>query len=109
MADSDQWPPLALREWEPTCRTLHLWTQIVGKIRMALAPPLNHWWHVTLYVNSRGLTTGPVPHPGGTFEIQFDFQRHELVIATSGGRMVSRPLRAEPVAGFYAGVFECLD
>ena len=109
MADSEQWPPLALREWEPTCRTLHLWTQIVGKIRMALAPPLNHWWHVTLYVNSRGLTTGPVPHPGGTFEIQFDFQRHELVIATSGGRMASRPLRAEPVAAFYAGVFECLD
>lgn len=109
MPDSELWPPLPLREWEPTCRTLHLWTQIVGKIRMALAPPVNHWWHVSLYVNSRGLTTGPVPHPGGTFEIQFDFQRHDLIITTSSGRTASRPLRAEPVAAFYAAVFECLD
>src|SRR5581483_7677713 len=109
MSNPEHWPALPLAEWQDTYRTLHMWTQIAGKIRMALAPPLNHWWQVTLYVNSRGLTTGPVPHPGGTFEIQFDFQRHELVITTSSGRMVSRPLRAEAVATFYAGVFECLD
>ena len=61
---------------------------------------MNHWWHVTLYVNSRGLTTGPVPYPPGVFEIQFDFQKHELNISTSEGASASRPLRAESVAGF---------
>jgi hypothetical protein len=85
-----------------------MWTQIVGKIRMALSAPLNHWWHVSLYVNSRGLTTGPVPYESGVFEIQFDFQKHALEIWTSKGTSVSRPLRAEPVAGFYGGVLECL-
>jgi len=60
MPDLELWPPLPLREWQDTYRTLHMWTQIAGKIRMALAPPLNHWWHVTLYVNSHGLTTGAV-------------------------------------------------
>jgi hypothetical protein len=85
-----------------------MWTQIVGKIRMALSPPLNHWWHVTLYVNVRGLTTGPVPYQRGIFEIQFDFEMHELRISTSEGATISRPLRAECVADFYRGVFECL-
>jgi hypothetical protein len=85
-----------------------MWTQIVGKVRMTLSPPLNHWWHVTLYVNSRGLTTGPVPYPPGLFEIQFDFQKHELNITTSEGTSASRPLRAESVASFYGGVFEAL-
>jgi Family of unknown function (DUF5996) len=85
-----------------------MWTQIVGKIRMALCPPLNHWWHVTLYVNSRGLTTGPVPYPPGIFEIQFDFQKHETNISTSEGGSASRPLRAESVAGFYIGILEAL-
>lgn len=85
-----------------------MWTQIAGKIRMALYPPLNHWWNVTLYVNSRGLTTGPVPYPQGIFEIQFDFQKHDLSISTSQGAIVSRPLRAESVASFYAGIFEIL-
>ena len=75
MSDFQNWPPLPLNEWQDTYRTLHMWTQIVGKIRMTLSPPLNHWWHVTLYVNSRGLTTGPVPYPPGVFEIQFDFQK----------------------------------
>lgn len=85
-----------------------MWTQIAGKIRMALSPPMNHWWHVTLYVNSRGLTTGPVPYPPGIFEIQFDFQKHELNISTSEGAGTSRPLRAEPVAAFYSGIFDDL-
>ena len=108
MTDSEHWPSLPLREWQDTYRTLHMWTQIVGKIRMALAPPMNHWWHVTLYVNSLGLTTGPVPYPAGVFEIQFDFQRHELKIFTSQGDAASRPLQPESVASFYVGTFKCL-
>jgi len=108
MKDSQAWPALPLREWQETYRTLHMWTQIVGKIRMELSAPLNHWWHVSLYVNSRGLTTGPVPYDAGVFEIQFNFQKHALEIWTSSGASVSRSLRAEPVAGFYAGVLECL-
>jgi hypothetical protein len=108
MAQLDLWPPLPLAEWQETYRTLHMWVQIAGKVRMALAPPLNHWWHVTLYVNSRGLTTGPVPYPAGSFEMQFDFQRHELQIWNSGGRAISRLLRPESVVAFYHGMFECL-
>jgi Family of unknown function (DUF5996) len=108
MSASDLWPPLPLHEWQDTYRTLHMWTQIVGKVRMALTPPLNHWWHVTLYVNPRGLTTGPVPYAAGIFEIQFDFQNHELSISNSEGASVSRPLRAESVADFYNGIFKIL-
>ena len=89
----DPWPPLPLHEWQDTYRTLHMWTQIAGKIRMTLSAPLNHWWHVTLYVNSRGLTTGPIPYAPGVFEIQFDFQEHALQISTSEGPGASRPLR----------------
>src|ERR1035441_2280768 len=103
MSHSEPWPPLPLHEWQDTYRTLHMWTQIVGKVRMALSPPMNHWWHVALYVNSHGLTTGPIPYPPGIFEIQFDFQKHELNIATSEGPSASRPLRSESVASFYGG------
>lgn len=105
---SEHWPALPLNEWQDTYRTLHMWTQIVGKTRMVLSPPINHWWHVTLYVNSRGLTTGPVPYPPGIFEIAFDFQKHRLVISTSEDRDAARPLRAESVAGFYKGFLETL-
>jgi hypothetical protein len=108
MRDLDCWPPLPLGEWQNTYRTLHMWTQIAGKIRMALAPPLNHWWHVTLYVYSHGLTTGPVPYPPGVFEIQFDFQNHELRISRSEGAGATLPLRAESVAAFYASLREAL-
>jgi hypothetical protein len=108
MSQSELWPQLPLKEWQDTYRTLHMWTQIVGKVRMALSPPMNHWWHVTLYVNSRGLTTGPVPYPPGVFEIQFDFQKHEVNISTSEGPAASRPLRAESVASFYGGIHESL-
>jgi hypothetical protein len=108
MSNPEQWPPLPLGEWQDTYRTLHMWTQIVGKIRMTLSPPLNHWWHVTQYVNSRGLTTGPVPYERGIFEIQFDFERHSVEIRTSEGATVSRALRPETVAGFYAGILEAL-
>ena len=108
MTDSERWPSLPLNEWLETYRTLHLWTQIVGKIRMTLSPPLNHWWHVALYVNSRGLTTGPVPCPRGMFEIQLDFQKHAVEICTSEGTGASRPLTAEPVASFYCWISEAL-
>ncbi|MEP6715410.1 MAG: DUF5996 family protein [Terriglobia bacterium] len=108
MTDPKNWPPLPLNAWLDTYTTLHMWTQIVGKIRMALFPPLNHWWNVSLYVNTNGLTTGPIPFPGGIFEIQFDFQKHRLAITTSDGAEVLRPLKAEPVAAFYAGVMEAL-
>jgi hypothetical protein len=108
MGHSERWPPLPLNEWQPTYRTLHMWAQIVGKIRMTLSPPMNHWWHVALYVNSRGLTTGPIPYAPGVFEIQFDFQRHELHISTTEGPGASRPLRAESVASFHSGIFEAL-
>ena len=108
MSDLQPWPSLPLNEWQDTYRTLHLWTQIVGKIRMTLSPPLNHWWHVTLYTNSRGLTTGPVPYPLGVFEIQLDFQNHAVRVSTSERSSDSRPLQAESVASFYSGISECL-
>jgi hypothetical protein len=108
MSNIERWPSLPLSEWQDTYRTLHMWTQIVGKIRMALSPPVNHWWQVSLYVNSRGLTTGPVPYSAGVFEIQFDFLNHALLISTSEGSSMSRPLTAEPVASFYGGISECL-
>ncbi len=104
MSTLEPWPSLPLNEWQDTYRTLHMWTQIVGKIRMSLSPPLNHWWHVTLYVNARGLTTGPVPYQRGVFEIQLDFQNHALRISSSQGTSASRPLQAESVANFYAAI-----
>ncbi len=109
MPDLQHWPALPLNEWQDTYRTLHMWTQIAGKVRMALSPPLNHWWNVTLYVNARGLTTGPVPYPSGLFEIQFDFQKDQLRIHTSEGNGACRPLAAEPVASFYGGIMESLN
>src|SRR5260370_19447777 len=79
------WPALPLEQWEATYRTLHMWTQIVGKIRLALTPLENHWWNTALYVNMRGLTTSPIPYHGGAFEIQFDFVNHRLEIRTGRG------------------------
>jgi hypothetical protein len=108
MRRHDSWPALPLNEWKDTYGTLHMWTQIVGKIRMTLSPPLNHWWHVALYLNSRGLTTGPIPYSRGIFEIEFDFQRHELSISTGTGSHASWPLRAESVADFYSNVTDGL-
>jgi Family of unknown function (DUF5996) len=102
------WPALPLNQWEDTYLTLHLWTQVVGKIRMTLSPPLNHWWHTTLYVTARGLTTSPIPFGPGAFEIQFDFLDHQLVIQTSAGATRVLPLVAEPVAVFYAKLMDAL-
>jgi hypothetical protein len=104
MSDPQAWPALPLQEWQDTYRTLHMWTQIIGKIRMCLSVPLNQWWHVPLYVSARGLTTGPVPYEPGIFEIEFDFQRQELQITPSNGLRIARPLKAECVASFYEAV-----
>jgi hypothetical protein len=98
---SDAWPDLPLEAWSDTCATLHMWTQIVGKIRLSRTPWLNHSWHVTLYVTARGLTTSPVPHGTRAFQIDFDFIDHRLSIRSSDGGSGGFPLRAEPVAAFY--------
>jgi hypothetical protein len=79
------WPRLTLDEWAPTQTTLHRWTQMVGKTRLALAPMQNHWWQVVLYVTERGLTTSPIPYDGRTFDISFDFTGHKLIARTSDG------------------------
>jgi Family of unknown function (DUF5996) len=95
------WPSLALEAWSDTYATLHRWMQIVGKIRLAQTPWTNHSWHVTLYVTPRGLTTSPIPYESRTFEIAFDFIRHELDLQTSDGRRAVLPLEAQSVAAFY--------
>src|SRR5262249_5694974 len=95
------WPSLPLAAWQDTYTTLHMWTQIVGKIRFVLSPPVNHWWHVTLYVTSRGLTTSPIPYGNRTFTIDFDFIAHHLLITTSDGVMQTMALAPRSVADFY--------
>ncbi len=107
-AGADRWPPLPLDEWRETYETLHMWTQMVGKTRLALAPPVNHWWHVALYVSAHGLTTGPMPFEGGTLDAEFDFIRHELVLRTDAGDVRTIPLRARAVADFYADYLAAL-
>jgi Family of unknown function (DUF5996) len=98
------WPPLPLSEWVDTCDTLHLWTQVVGKVRLALTPLVNHWWNVPLYVSSRGLSTSPIADGVRTFEILFDFVEHQLRIENSDGRTERLALRPMSVADFYAEV-----
>jgi len=106
----DVWPPLPRTAWADTCATLHMWTQVVGKVRLALAPPSNHWWHVTLKPTPRGLTTGPMPFADGrSFEMSFDFVKHLLVIATSDGTGATLPLSPRSVAEFYADVMARLN
>lgn len=95
------WPSLPLQSWQDTYSTLHMWTQVVGKIRLQLTPKLNHWWNVPLYVSSRGLTTSPIPYGQRTFEIQFDFIDHKLAITTSDGLVDHLQLRPMAVADFY--------
>jgi len=102
------WPSLPLAEWQDTYATLHMWTQIVGKVRLALSPHVNHWWEVPLYVNSRGLTTSAIPYHDGIFEVQFDFLEHELKIQTSWGRAQTLALRAQTVADFYSAFVSAL-
>ena len=105
---AEGWPALPYEAWRKTCQTLHLWTQIVGKVRMELSPFLNHWWHVTLYVTPRGLTTSSIPYHGGTFEVTFDFVEHNLSIRTSEGTTKALPLIPRSVAAFYREFMACL-
>jgi len=95
------WPALPLEQWEDTFATLHMWSQIVGKTRLALAPMTNHWWNVTLYVSARGLTTGPMPCGERTFEIEFDFLDHVLALRVDDGTTRTMPLVPRSVANFY--------
>ena len=101
------WPALPLEEWEATYRTLHMWTQIVGKIRLALTPLENHFWNVALFVNARGLTTSPIPYRGRMFEIQFDFVHHRLELRTSDNERAFA-LSPKSVAAFYRETFSLL-
>jgi hypothetical protein len=108
MADSnvtgtraEVWPSLPLEEWKETYATLHMWTQIVGKIRLVQSPRINHWWQVPLYVSARGLTTTAIPHGTRNFEIEFDFIEHQLVIRTSDGETRTLKLAPRAVSDFY--------
>jgi len=108
-ASNSSWPPLPFAEWKDTASTLHMWTQIVGKIRLTRTPWINHSWHVTLYLTSRGLTTSPIPHLAGIFEIRFDFIDHKLRILKSDGAVQVIELRPKSVASFYREVMAALS
>jgi hypothetical protein len=95
------WPQLPLAEWQDTLGTLHRWVQMVGKTRLGLAPPINHWWHVTLYLTSRGLTTSPMPQGNRTVEVELDFVDHNLLVRTSDGATRAMALVPRTVADFY--------
>jgi len=99
--EQEMWPELPLEAWQDTYATLHMWTQIVGKVRLALTPKINHWWGVPLYVNPLGLTTSAIPYSGGDFEVQFDFVHHKLVIQTSRDTIRTLALAPRSVADFY--------
>jgi hypothetical protein len=106
--EPEAWPALPLEAWKDTRDTLHMWTQIIGKIRLKLAPPLNHWWQVALYLTSRGLTTSPIPFGDRDFEFMFDFIDHQLIVQTSDGHTEQIPLRPRSVADFYREVVATL-
>src|SRR5688572_24047589 len=105
---NERWPELPYSAWKHTIATLQLWTQIVGKIRLARTPWLNHSWHVTLYVSARGLTTGPIPDGDRTFEIEFDFVAHMLRVTAGDGHSREVKLHAMTVAEFYAELMHAL-
>jgi Family of unknown function (DUF5996) len=107
-ADMEIWPSLPLEEWQETKDTLHMWTQVVGKIRLAQTPLINHWWNVPLYVTPRGLTTSAMPYHERSFEIYFDFIAHELRIECSDGSAKSIALVPRSVADFYELVMQTL-
>jgi len=107
--DAARWPELPYAAWKDTCQTLQLWTQIVGKVRLARTPWLNHSWHVTLYVTARGLTTSPIPDGARTFQIDFDFIDHVLWLRTSDGHFRQVMLSPMTVAEFYGAVMHALS
>jgi Family of unknown function (DUF5996) len=105
---TQEWPALPLEAWQTTRDTLHMWTQIVGKVRLALSPNVNHWWDTTLYVSARGLTTSAIPYSSEAFEIEFDFIDHKLLIQTSRGERTTLPLAPRSVAVFYTEFMDAL-
>src|SRR5215467_9558690 len=105
---AERWPALPYDAWRDACQTLHLWTQIVGKVRMELSPFVNHWWHVALYVTPRWLTTSSIPYQSSTFAINFDFIDHNLYILRSDGSSKALPLIPRSVAAFYREFMNCL-
>ena len=105
---NDGWPRLRVADWTDTRDTLHMWTQIVGKVRMAHAPAVNHWWHVTLYPSARGLTTSAIPYGTGVFDLEFDFLDHRLRLRSSDGGDRTVALEPKPVAAFYAETMDAL-
>ena len=106
--DDGAWPSLSLDAWRDTRETLHMWMQVVGKVRLAEAPHVNHWWHVPLYVNARGLTTSPVPHGDRIFQVDFDFVAHKLLIETNDGDSRTMQLAPRTVADFYSEFMSCM-
>lgn len=108
VVDAAAWPPLPFDAWRDTCATLHMWLQIVGKTRLALAPMENHWWQIALYVTPRGLTTSAMPYGSRTFAADFDFLDHHLYLRLSDGATRKLPLVPRPVAEFYAAYLETL-
>jgi hypothetical protein len=108
MSENPRWPDLPLAAWSETCDTLHLWTQIIGKVRIACTPLTNHWWNATLFVTGRGLAAPAMPYRGGTFDIVFDLADHQLAIETSECRSESFALKPMSVADFYAAFMERL-
>ncbi|WP_433868522.1 DUF5996 family protein [Saccharopolyspora sp. CA-218241] len=102
------WPVLRVDDWAETRRTLHMWMQVIGKVRLALGPMVNHWWQVPLYLSARGLTTSPMPHRGRLLEIEFDFWDHELHLRSSAGPTRHLVLESQPVAAFYQRVLDVL-
>jgi hypothetical protein len=107
--DGHGWPQLRVGDWQETRDTLHMWTQIVGKTRLAHAPLVNHWWQVTLYVSARGLTTSAIPYGPGAFDIEFDFVDHRLLIRSTEGGTREFRLEPMPVSEFYARTMRALD
>jgi hypothetical protein len=105
----EAWPSLPLEAWSDTCATLHRWTQIVGKVRLTQSPWMNHSWHVTLYVTARGLTTSPIPHGTRTFQINFDFVSHQVLVLSSDGGSAAIALKPQSVAAFYTQLMAKLD
>src|SRR5882724_3638402 len=107
-SDRDAWPVLAYADWADTCNTLHLWTQIVGKVKLRLAPLSNHWWGIVLFVTARGLTTGAMPYGERALQIDFDFCAHVLVLRTSDAREQRIALQPMATADFYRAVMAAL-
>ena len=108
-SNQNAWPKLALEEWKETLATLHMWTQIVGKLRLVQSPLVNHWWNVTFLVTPRGLTTGSIPYLSRSFQIDFDFIDHQLVILIDDGTERKIALRSQSVADFYNELMSELD